>query len=112
MNTIRKEYVGMLPAAIQKFEELLALPGLPAIKPFVAKGYDHAAGQDSYFHWGVACRIAVAPDDRAILRAQSEALGITWLSDDGDMAYTNGLDIDDFKTYRVSGSLELTPEEE
>jgi hypothetical protein len=25
------------------------------------------------------------------------------------MAYTNGLDIDDFKTYRVNGNLELMP---
>ena len=47
-----------------------------------------------------------------LLKNKAEELGITWLSDDGYMAYTNGLDIDDFKTYRVNGNLELMPEEE
>ena len=109
---IRKEFTGMLPAVIGKFEDLLALPGVAALNPVVVKGYDHTAGQDSFSFWGAACRITVAPDDMADLRASAESLGITWLTDDGDMAYTNGLDIDDFKTYRVNGNLELTPAEE
>jgi hypothetical protein len=46
------------------------------------------------------------------LKTEAEDLLILWLSDDGDMAYTNGLSIDDFQTYRVNGNLELTPEKE
>ena len=108
--TIRKEFTGMLPGAIQKFEELLA--AVDGLNPVIVKGYDVTQGKDSFFYWGVACRITVAPDDQDELQAEAEALGITWLSDNGDMAYTNGLTIEDFKTYRVNGDLELTPEKE
>lgn len=108
--TIRQEFTGMLHGAIQKFEEMLA--AVAELNPVVAKGYDVTQGKDSYFYWGVACRITVAPDDMDELKTEAEALGITWLSDTGDMAYTNGLTIDDFKTYRVNGDLELTPEKE
>ena len=108
--TIRKEFTGMLPGAIQKFEELLT--AVAELNPVVAKGYDVTQGKDSFFYWGVACRITVAPDDMDELKAEAEGLGITWLSDNGDMAYTNGLTIEDFKTYRVNGDLELTPERE
>ena len=108
--TIRKEFTGMLPGAIQKFEELLT--AVAELNPVVAKGYDVTQGKDSFFYWGVACRITVAPDDMDELKAEAEGLGITWLSDNGDMAYTNGLTIEDFKTYRVNGDLELTPEKE
>jgi hypothetical protein len=108
--TIRQEFTGMLPGAIQKFEELLA--AVAELNPVVVKGYDVTQGKDSFFYWGAACRITVAPADMAELQAEAEALGITWLSDNGEMACTNGLTIDDFKTYRVNGEIELTPEKE
>jgi hypothetical protein len=108
--TIRKEFTGMLPAAIQKFDALLA--AVAGLNPVVVKGYDVTQGKDSFFYWGAACQITVAPDDMDELKAEAEGLGITWLSDNGDMAYTNGLTIEDFKTYRVNGDLELTPEKE
>jgi hypothetical protein len=105
---IRKEFTGMLPAAITQFEDLLT--DVTELNPVVAKGYDADAGKDSFFYWGCACRITA--DDMVALKAKAESLDITWLTDAGDMAYTNGLDIDDFKTYRVNGNLELTKEEE
>ena len=105
---IRQEFTGMLPAAIDKFEELLQ--AVAELNPKVEKGYDSTAGKDSYFYWGAACRITC--DNMTLLKNKAEELGITWLSDDGYMAYTNGLDIDDFKTYRVNGNLELMPEQE
>jgi len=108
--TTRKEFTGMLPGAITKFEALLA--EVAALNPVIVKGYDVTQGKDSFYYWGVACRITVAPDDMDELQAEAEALGITWLSDNGDMAYTNGLTIEDFKTYRVNADLELTPEKE
>ena len=100
----------MLPGAISKFEELLA--EVAALNPVIVKGYDVTQGKDSFYYWGVACRITVAPDDMDELQSEAEALGITWLSDNGDMAFTNGLTIEDFKTYRVNGDVELTPEQE
>lgn len=106
---IRKEFTGMLPAAIEKFEELLSVA--EELSPVVTKGYDSSMGQDSFFAWGCACRITA--NDMIALKTKAEALGIiTWLSDDGDMAYTNGLTINDFKTFRINGDLILTPEEE
>ena len=107
--TIRKEFTGMLPGAIQKFEELLT--AVAELNPVVAKGYDVTQGKDSFFYWGAACQITVAPDDMDELQAEAEALGITWLGA-GMMAFTNGLTIEDFKTYPVNGDLELTPERE
>jgi len=104
--TIRAEFTGMLPAAIEKFEQLLSSFAGAA----VVKGYNSAAGPDSFFYWGAACRMEAG--NMAALKSAAQAIGITWLSDDGDMAYTNGLTIDDFKTYRVSGNLELMPEGE
>ena len=107
---IRKEFTGMLPGAIEKFTALLeAVSGL---NPVIVKGYDVTQGKDSFYYWGVACQITVAPDDMDELQSEAEALGITWLSDNGDMAFTNGLTIEDFKTYRVNGDVELTPEKE
>lgn len=106
----RSEFTGMLPGAIAKFEELLAVPAVAAAAPVIAKGYDVTAGKDSFFYWGAACRITC--NDMDSLAGAAALMGITWLSNDGDMAYTNGLTIDDFKTYRVNGNLELTPEKE
>lgn len=105
---IRKEFIGMLPAAIEKFEELLT--STEDLSPIVEKGYNVDAGQDSFFSWGCACRITAA--DMTALKTGADILGIAWLSDDGDMAYTNGRTINDFLTFRVNGRLELMPEEE
>lgn len=105
---IRTEFTGMLPGSIAKFETLMT--NAAALNPAVTKGYDSTAGEDSFFSWGAACRITA--DDMPALKTAAELLGITWLSDDGDMSYTNGLTINDFKMYRVNGDLELMPEEE
>lgn len=105
---IRQEFTGMLPGAIEKFEELLEK--VADLEPKILRGYDASAGRDSYFYWGVACRIQCA--DMETLKAEAENLMILWLSDDSDLAYTNGLSIDDFQTYRVNGNLELMPERE
>lgn len=105
---IRKEFTGMLPAAIEKFEALLTKAA--DLKPQILAGYDASQGKDSLAYWGVACRIQC--EDMEALLAMTEELAIIWLSDDGDMAYTNGLTIADFQTFRVNGNLELTPEKE
>ena len=105
---MRKEFTGMLPATVEMFEGLLL--GLQDLDCVVQEGYNCNAGQDSYSYWGCAARIQCS--DMGVLRSRAEALGVTWLSDDGTMAYTNGLTIDDFHTYRVNGNLELVPEEE
>lgn len=105
---IRQEFTGMLPGAIEKFEELLEKTA--ALEPKIISGYDASKGKDSFAYWGAACRIQCA--DMAALKVEAESLLILWLSVDGDMAYTDGRSIDDFKTYRVNGELELTPEKE
>jgi len=99
----------MLPASINKFEELLTQAGAKKINPVVTRGYDVTAGKDSYFYWGCACNIQC--DDELQLEIDAENLGIDCLGN-GDFAFTNGLDIDDFQTYRVNGNLELMPEQE
>ena len=106
---IRQEFTGMLPAAIDKFEALLTQAIAKGLNPVVAKGYDVTQGKDSYFSWGCACSIQC--DDALQLEIDAENLGIECLGN-GDFAYTNGLYIDDFKTYRVNGNLELMPEQE
>ena len=103
---IRNEFTGMLPAAIKKFEELLT--SAADLAPRVEHGYGVASGQDSLFSWGVACRMQC--EDMPALKKKAKTAGITWLSDEGDMAYTNGLTIQNFKTFRVNGDLELMPE--
>ncbi|HRU02028.1 MAG TPA: hypothetical protein P5239_10040 [Victivallales bacterium] len=105
---LRKEFTGMLPGSISKFEELLK--EIEGLNPQIVKGYDSHAPKDDFFYWGCACRIACS--DMQKLKEKAESLGIVWLSDDGDMAYTNGLQIDDFMTYRVNGDLELVPVEQ
>jgi len=102
---MRDEFTGMLPGAIEKFEALLdAVPGT-----VVTRGFSGAGGEDDLRTWGVVCDLA--NPDMGALAAEAEKLGISVL-DDGSFAYTNGLTIDDFKTYRVNGSLELMPDEE
>ncbi len=105
---IRTELTGMLPAAIDKVEELLL--EVEALDPQITKGYDASAGKDSFYYWGVACRIQCT--DMEALKESAELLQFLWLSDDGDIAYTGGLSIDDFQTFRVNGALELVPEKE
>ena len=106
---IRQEFTGMLPAAIDKFESLLTQATAKELNPVVTKGYDSTAAKDSYFYWGCACNIQC--EDMPELETAAENLGIESLGN-GDFAYTNGLDIDDFQTYRVNGNLELMPEQE
>ncbi len=96
---------GMLPAAIEKFEELLV--AVPKAK--VVKGYDVDAGPDSLFAWGCACRM-VAPDMDA-LQTSAKKLGITCLGD-GNMTYAGERKIADFKAFRVDGRLALKSEKE
>ena len=103
---IRQELTGMLPAAISRFGELLEK--VAGLEPKIVSGYDASKGKGSFFYWGVACRIQCT--NMEVLKAEAEGLSILWLSDDGDMAYTDGLSIDDFQTYHVNGNLELTPE--
>ena len=101
---IRKEFTGMLQAAIDKFEELIGLSS--QLNPVILKGYDPSQGEESFFFWGCACQITC--DDMQQLKDLAESLDILWAIDDsGCMAYTKGLTIEDFKTYRVNGDLEL-----
>ena len=106
---MRQEFTGMLPAAIDKFESLLTQATAKELNPVITKGYDVTQGKDSYFYWGCACSIQC--DDALQLEIDAENLGIECLGN-SSYAYTNGLDIDDFKTYRVNGNLELMPEQE
>ena len=97
---MRDEFTGMLPAAIVKFEELMArLPN-----PKIQAGYGIHGDENDLRSWGVVCNINC--DDAEILAQECNALGIT-IQQDGSLAYTNGLTIEDFKTYRVNGQLEL-----
>jgi len=105
-TTVRTELTGMLPGAIGRIGELLEK--VADRDPRVLRGYDSTAAKDSYFYWGAACRIQC--DGMKALSAAAKKLGFLWISDDGDLAYTNGLTIDDFMTYRVNGDLELAPE--
>ena len=105
---IRTELTGMLPGAIRKVEELLAATA--NLNPQVTRGYDSTTGKDSFFYWGAACRITCGT--MATLKTKAKALGFTWLSDDGDVAFTSGLTIGDFQTFRVNGELELMPAKE
>lgn len=105
---VRKEFTGMLQAAINKFEEVIV--SIEDLNPIVVKGYDPSQGEDSFFFWGCACQITCSNMQQ--LKESAEAFDILWAIDDsGCMAYTKGLTIEDFKTYRVNGDLELMPEE-
>ena len=108
---IRQEFTGMLPAAIDKFEQLLEASKNQNLDITVIKGFDGSQGQESYFCWG--CAIQVICINLPALKALAESLGIIYQEDtsnSANLAYTNNLDINDFKTYRVNGNLELTPE--
>ena len=95
---------GMLPGAIRKFRQLLRAAKKAGLHPVVEKGYDATTGKDSFFYWGCACRITC--DDMTKLKTLAMGMGITWLNDNGDMAYTNKRKLTDFKAFKVNGELE------
>lgn len=99
---------GMLPAAISTFNKLLAV--CDDLDPVVFSGYNAKTDIKDFAHWGCAC--VVKCKDMVTLKKTAEELGIIWISDTGEMAYTNDLKIEDFLTFRVNGNLELMPEEE
>ena len=105
---IRKEFTGMLPAAIEIFNQLIEKAN--GLNPHVLRGYDCQAGKESFFYWGAAAQITC--ENMKKLRSAAEKLGVVWLDDDGSMACAGGLTIEDFKTYRVNGALQLMPEKE
>jgi hypothetical protein len=104
---MRPEFTGMLPGAIEKFEQLMTR--LDGLNPKVVDAYASHGDGDDLRTWGVVCNIVC--DDTQRLAEEAASLGIT-IQADGSLAYTNGLTIDDFKTYLVNGYLELIPEEE
>lgn len=102
-------FTGMLPGASQKFEELYAALENQGLHPRVTGGYGSHGGDEDLRTYGVVCDMQC--DDRDALEAQAAVLGIT-VQDDGSLAYTNGLTIDDFRTNRVQGDLTLATDEE
>ncbi|MDD4339195.1 MAG: hypothetical protein PHV00_05895 [Syntrophales bacterium] len=103
---MRYEFSGMLPAAIEKFEALFAALEDLGLNPRVTGGYAKHGDETDLRTWGVVCDMQC--DDAGALAAQAAALGIV-VQEDGSLAYTNGLTLDDFKTYRVQGDLNLPP---
>ena len=99
---MRDEFTGMLPGAIVKFEELMER--LEGLNPKIQAGYGIHGDENDLRSWGVVCNIKC--DDAELLAQECADLGIT-IQEDGSLAYTNGLTIADFKTYRVNGQLEL-----
>lgn len=104
---MKDEFTGMLPGAIEKFEQLLTR--LDGLNPKVVDGYASHKGEDDLRTWGIVCNILC--DDMQRLAEEAASLGIT-VQADGSLSYTNGLTIDDFKTYRVQADLTLVEEEE
>ena len=104
---MRVEFTGMLPGAIEKFEQLITR--LDGLNPNVVDGYASHGGEDDLRTWGVVCNIEC--DDESKKLTEAAGLGIT-VRADGSLAYTNGQTIDDFKTYRVQADLTLAEEEE
>jgi len=104
---MRNEFTGMLPGAVAKFEALLVVLENDGLNPRVNGGYSGHGDDDDLRTWGVVCNIAC--DDMAALAAAAANLQIE-IRDDGSLAFTNGLNIDDFKTFRVGPDIELHPE--
>jgi hypothetical protein len=102
---MRDEFTGMLPGAIDKFEELLVR--LDGRNPVVIAGYQIHGNENDLRTWGVVCNIRC--DDMDLLAAEAEEMGIT-VQEDGSLAYTNGLTIENFKTNRVGADLTLLEE--
>ena len=103
---MREEFTGMLPGAIEKFEQLMTR--LDGLNPKVVDAYASHKDENDLRTWGVVCNIVC--DDAEQLTNAAADLGIT-IQADGSLAYTNELTIDDFKTYRVQADLTLAPEE-
>ena len=104
---MRVEFTGMLPGAIEKFEQLMTR--LAALNPKIVDGFSSHGDENDLRAWGVVCNIEC--DDEKVLLTEAAGLGIT-VQADGSLAYTAGLTIDDFKTYRVRADLTLAEEEE
>lgn len=104
---MRDEFTGMLPGAIVKFEELMAR--LAGLNPKVQAGYGVHGDDNDLRTWGVVCNIKC--DDAGILVQECTALGII-IQADGSLAYTNGLTLADFQTYRVGADLTINTEME
>jgi hypothetical protein len=103
------EFTGMLPAAIEKFDSLMDTLTALGLSPRVTQGFNGTGGEADLRTWGVVCNMSCA--DMGALATEAAALGIT-VQEDGSLAYTAGLAIDDFKTRRVDGTLTLQPENE
>lgn len=104
---MRNEFTGMLPGAIAKFEELYVALEAAGLHPRITGGYAGHGGDDDLRTWGVVCNMQC--DDQDILSAQATALGIV-IQDDGSLAYTAGLTIEDFQTLRVGPDLTIQPD--
>lgn len=104
---MRVEFTGMLPGAIEKYEQLMTR--LAALNPRIVDGFSSHGDENDLRTWGVVCNIEC--DDEKVLLTEAAGLGIT-VQADGSLAYTSGLTIDDFKTYRVRADLTLAEEEE
>jgi hypothetical protein len=104
---MRVEFTGMLPGAIEKFEQLMTR--LAALNPRIVDGFSSHGDENDLRTWGVVCNIEC--DDEKVLLAESAGLGIT-VQADGSLAYTGGMTINDFKTCRVQADLTLAPEME
>jgi hypothetical protein len=105
-NIMRDDFAGMLPGAIDKFEALLSR--LDGLNPKVIAGYQIHGDENDLRTWGVVCNIKC--DDMKKLADEAEDLDIV-IQDNGSLAYTNGLTIDDFKTNRVQADLTLAERE-
>jgi hypothetical protein len=104
---MRDEFTGMLPGAIVRFEALFSVLDKAGLNPEITGGYSGHGGEDDLRSWGVVCYMKC--NDRKRLETEAAILGIT-IREDGSMAYTNGLIIDDFKTMRVGADLTLQSE--
>ncbi|HOS77532.1 MAG TPA: hypothetical protein PLL15_05775 [Syntrophales bacterium] len=106
---MRSEFTGMLPGAIEKFEALHTALATAGLNPRITGGYAGHGDDDDLRTWGVVCNITC--DDMDALSDEAANLGIV-IQEDGSLAYTNGLTLDDFKTYRVQADLTLAPEQQ
>jgi len=104
---MRSEFTGMLPGAIEKFEALVAALETAGLNPRITGGYAGHGGDADLRTWGIVCNMQC--DDDSVLTNQAASLGIT-IQEDGSLAYTAGLTIDDFQTLRVGPDLTLQPE--
>ena len=105
MRVRYKELDGMLPAVIEVAQKLL--DKYPDAK--VVRGYDCRAGADSLFAWGAACQISIP--DKTALQVDASKDGAD-VDKKGILTYVAGRTIEDFKTFRVNGRLEMRDPED